>query len=78
MKTTLYSSILAALTTLQTALDLEQIPSRLSVTRLIQAFALKGDVQSIEAIQKMVNGLDLIGLSRMVFINNIALAQIKK
>jgi leucine-rich PPR motif-containing protein len=67
----------AALTTLQTALDLEQIPSRLSVTRLIQAFALKGDVQSIEAIQKMVNGLDLIGLSRMVFINNIALAQIK-
>uniref|UniRef100_A0A8C5ZPG4 Leucine-rich PPR motif-containing protein, mitochondrial n=1 Tax=Marmota marmota marmota TaxID=9994 RepID=A0A8C5ZPG4_MARMA len=67
----------AALTTLKTALDLKQIPSRLSVTRLIQAFALKGDIQSIEAIQKMVNGLDSIGLSNMVFINNIALAQIK-
>ncbi|KAM6179765.1 leucine-rich PPR motif-containing protein, mitochondrial [Erethizon dorsatum] len=67
----------AALTTLKTALDLDQIPSRLSVTRLIQAFASKGDVQSIEAVQKMVNGRDSIGLSNMVFINNIALAQMK-
>ncbi|XP_008581378.1 PREDICTED: leucine-rich PPR motif-containing protein, mitochondrial-like, partial [Galeopterus variegatus] len=67
-----------ALTTLKTALDLQQTPSRVAVTRLIQAFALKGNVQSIEEIQKMVNGLeDSIGLSNMVFINNIALAQIK-
>ncbi|XP_047600566.1 leucine-rich PPR motif-containing protein, mitochondrial [Lutra lutra] len=67
-----------ALTTLKTALDLEQIPSRLAVTRLIQACALKGDVESIQAIQKMVDGLEhSIGLSSMVFINNIALAQIK-
>lgn len=49
------------------------------MTRLIQACALKGDVESIQEIQKMVNGLeDSIGLSNMVFINNIALAQIKK
>ncbi|XP_058407312.1 leucine-rich PPR motif-containing protein, mitochondrial [Diceros bicornis minor] len=67
-----------ALTTLKTALDLEQIPSRIAVTRLIQACALKGDVESIQEIQKMVNGLEeSIGLSNMVFINNIALAQIK-
>ncbi|XP_045405457.1 leucine-rich PPR motif-containing protein, mitochondrial [Lemur catta] len=67
-----------ALTTLKTALDLKQIPSRLAVTRLIQAFASNGDVEGIEEIQKMVNGLeDSIGLSNMVFINNIALAQIK-
>ncbi|XP_068420505.1 leucine-rich PPR motif-containing protein, mitochondrial [Eschrichtius robustus] len=67
-----------ALTTLKTALDLEQIPSRVAVTRLIQACALKGDTESIQDIQKLVNGLeDSIGLSRMVFINNIALAQIK-
>uniref|UniRef100_A0A8W4F8J7 Leucine-rich PPR motif-containing protein, mitochondrial n=1 Tax=Sus scrofa TaxID=9823 RepID=A0A8W4F8J7_PIG len=67
-----------ALTTLKTALDLEQIPSRIAVTRLIQAYAMKGDTESIRAIQKLVNGLeDSIGLSRMVFINNIALAQIK-
>uniref|UniRef100_A0A452FEZ5 Leucine-rich PPR motif-containing protein, mitochondrial n=1 Tax=Capra hircus TaxID=9925 RepID=A0A452FEZ5_CAPHI len=67
-----------ALTTLKTALDLDQIPSRLAVTRLIQACALKGDTESIHDIQKLVNGLeDSIGLSRMVFINNIALAQIK-
>ncbi|XP_021109468.1 leucine-rich PPR motif-containing protein, mitochondrial isoform X2 [Heterocephalus glaber] len=66
-----------ALTTLKTALDLDQTPSKLSVTRLIQAFASKGDVQSVEAIQKMVSGHDSIGLSGMIFINNIALAQIK-
>uniref|UniRef100_A0AAA9S7U0 Leucine-rich PPR motif-containing protein, mitochondrial n=1 Tax=Bos taurus TaxID=9913 RepID=A0AAA9S7U0_BOVIN len=67
-----------ALTTLKTALDLDQIPSRLAVTRLIQACALKGDTESVQDIQKLVNGLeDSIGLSRMVFINNIALAQIK-
>uniref|UniRef100_K9IP78 Leucine-rich PPR motif-containing protein, mitochondrial n=1 Tax=Desmodus rotundus TaxID=9430 RepID=K9IP78_DESRO len=67
-----------ALTTLKTALDLKQTPSRMAVTRLIQACALKGDLEGIQAIQKMVNGLEeAIGLSHMVFINNIALAQIK-
>lgn len=66
-----------ALETLKAALDLEQVPSELAVTRLIQALALQGDVKSIETIQKMVKGLDAIELSRMVFINNIALAQMK-
>ncbi|XP_048208975.1 leucine-rich PPR motif-containing protein, mitochondrial isoform X2 [Perognathus longimembris pacificus] len=66
-----------ALETLHTSLNLKQIPSKVAVTRLIQAFAQKGDIQTIEAIQKMVDGLDSIGLSSMVFINNIALAQIK-
>lgn len=64
---------------LKTALDQGQTPFKIAVTRLIQACALKGDLESIQAIQKMVNGLEeVIGLSNMVFINNIALAQIKK
>uniref|UniRef100_A0A2K6BUL4 Leucine-rich PPR motif-containing protein, mitochondrial n=1 Tax=Macaca nemestrina TaxID=9545 RepID=A0A2K6BUL4_MACNE len=67
-----------ALTTLKTALDQQQTPSGTAVTRLIQALAMKGDVENIEVVQKMVNGLeDSIGLSKMVFINNTALAQIK-
>ncbi|KAL4686524.1 hypothetical protein H8957_005036 [Semnopithecus entellus] len=67
-----------ALRTLKTALDQQQTPSKVAVTRLIQAFAMKGDVENIEVVQKMVNGLeDSLGLSKMVFINNIALAQIK-
>ena len=70
--------IAGALATLRAALDLKQVPSKIAVTRLIQALALKGDVESIEAIQRMVAGLDTIGLSKMVFINNIALAQMKK
>ncbi|KAL6032064.1 hypothetical protein STEG23_017136, partial [Scotinomys teguina] len=67
----------AALATLKAALDLDQIPSKLAVTRLIQALALKGDLEGIETVQKMVKGLDAIGLSSMVFINNIALAQMR-
>uniref|UniRef100_A0A2K6QK30 Pentacotripeptide-repeat region of PRORP domain-containing protein n=1 Tax=Rhinopithecus roxellana TaxID=61622 RepID=A0A2K6QK30_RHIRO len=67
-----------ALRTLKTALDQQQTPSKVAVTRLIQALAMKGDVENIEVVQKMVNGLeDSLGLSKMVFINNIALAQIK-
>lgn len=78
-KTVTCSSVVEALTTLKMALDLEQIPSRVAVTRLIQACALKGDVESIQVIQKMTSGLEnSIGLSSMVFINNTALAQIKK
>ncbi|KAM5292635.1 leucine-rich PPR motif-containing protein, mitochondrial [Ctenodactylus gundi] len=67
----------AALTTLRTMLGLNQIPSRVSTTRLIQALASAGDVQSIQEVEGLVQGLDSIGLSSMVFINNIALAQIK-
>uniref|UniRef100_A0A2R9C318 Leucine-rich PPR motif-containing protein, mitochondrial n=1 Tax=Pan paniscus TaxID=9597 RepID=A0A2R9C318_PANPA len=67
-----------AVTTLKTVLDQQQTPSRLAVTRVVQALAMKGDVENIEVVQKMLNGLeDSIGLSKMVFINNIALAQIK-
>ncbi|XP_049640669.1 LOW QUALITY PROTEIN: leucine-rich PPR motif-containing protein, mitochondrial [Suncus etruscus] len=67
-----------ALATLKAAFSLQQVPTRLSLTRLIQACALKGDLDSVREIQKMVTGLEAsLGLSRMVFINNVALAQIK-
>lgn len=66
-----------AVETLKASLALEQVPSKVAITRLIQACALKGDLESIEAIRGMVNGLDEIGLSKMVFINNTALAQMK-
>ncbi|CAH6778052.1 leucine-rich PPR motif-containing protein, mitochondrial [Phodopus roborovskii] len=66
-----------ALETLKASLALEQVPSKIAITRLIQACALKGDLEGIEAIREMVNGLDKIELSKMVFINNTALAQMK-
>ncbi|XP_020856902.1 leucine-rich PPR motif-containing protein, mitochondrial isoform X1 [Phascolarctos cinereus] len=67
-----------ALTTLKTALDSHQVPSSVSVTRLVQAFASKGDKENIQVIKNMVDDLqDSIGLSRMVFINNNAFAEIK-
>ncbi|XP_043839410.1 leucine-rich PPR motif-containing protein, mitochondrial [Dromiciops gliroides] len=67
-----------ALATLTTALDSNQIPSSISVTRLVQAFALKGDKENIQVIENMVQDRqDSLRLSRMLFINNNALAEIK-
>ncbi|XP_044519217.1 leucine-rich PPR motif-containing protein, mitochondrial [Gracilinanus agilis] len=67
-----------AFTTLKTTLDSDQVPSPLSVTRLIQALALKGDKETIQVIEKMLQDVqNPIPLSNMVFINNSALADIK-
>ncbi|XP_016049852.2 leucine-rich PPR motif-containing protein, mitochondrial [Erinaceus europaeus] len=67
-----------ALETLSAVCSQEQLPSNISVTRLVQACALKGDVDSVQAVQRMVSGLeDTLRLSSMLFINNTALAQIK-
>ncbi|XP_074142805.1 leucine-rich PPR motif-containing protein, mitochondrial [Sminthopsis crassicaudata] len=67
-----------ALATLASALASHQVPSSLSVTRLVQAFALKGDKENIQVIEKMVHDFqDSLHLSNMLFVNNNALAEIK-
>lgn len=68
-----------AMSSLKTLLENEYVPSRLAVTRLVQALAQKGDVQSICAVEKMMGSLrKSIKLSHMLFINNTVLAHIKK
>uniref|UniRef100_A0A8C3SNC6 Leucine-rich PPR motif-containing protein, mitochondrial n=1 Tax=Chelydra serpentina TaxID=8475 RepID=A0A8C3SNC6_CHESE len=67
-----------AMSTLKTVVESDMVPIPLAVTRLIQALAMKGDLESICAVEKMVENLAAsIGLSRMLFVNNTVLAHIK-
>ncbi|XP_067092974.1 leucine-rich PPR motif-containing protein, mitochondrial [Osmerus mordax] len=66
-----------AMETLRTMLQTDQVPSQLSVTRLVQALGRHGDIQGIEEAQTLMNGMGVpLNLSRMVFVNNLALAHI--
>ena len=65
--------------TLRTMLQTDQVTSQLSVTRLVQALGRHGDIQGIEEAQTLMNGMGVpLNLSRMVFVNNLALAHINK
>ncbi|MGH0147499.1 UNVERIFIED_CONTAM: hypothetical protein FKN15_010626 [Acipenser sinensis] len=68
-----------ALSMLKGMLQADQVPTQLAVTRLVQALGMKGDVESIQAVESMIKSLgQSINLSRMLFINNTAVAHIKK
>ncbi|XP_069035958.1 leucine-rich PPR motif-containing protein, mitochondrial [Lepisosteus oculatus] len=67
-----------ALDSLKTMMQAEQVPSPLAVTRLVQALGAKGDIKGIQEVENLVISLGpSINLSRMLFINNTALAHIK-
>uniref|UniRef100_A0A4W3H1D8 Leucine-rich PPR motif-containing protein, mitochondrial n=1 Tax=Callorhinchus milii TaxID=7868 RepID=A0A4W3H1D8_CALMI len=67
-----------AKTTLTEMLKAGQVPSQLSVTRLVQAFGSKGDVDHINFLERTMQDLgQSIHLSKMLFINNLLLAHIK-
>ncbi|XP_067844873.1 leucine-rich PPR motif-containing protein, mitochondrial [Heptranchias perlo] len=67
-----------AVTTLTEMLQADQVPSQLAVARLVQALALKGDVEKIQSVEQLMGNLvRSINLSRMLFINNLVLAHIK-
>uniref|UniRef100_A0A8C7GG48 Leucine rich pentatricopeptide repeat containing n=1 Tax=Oncorhynchus kisutch TaxID=8019 RepID=A0A8C7GG48_ONCKI len=59
--------------------DTYQVPSKLSVTRLVQSLGSHGDVQGIQEVEVLMKGLGTpLNLSSMVFLNNTAMAHIKK
>ncbi|XP_069787166.1 leucine-rich PPR motif-containing protein, mitochondrial isoform X2 [Narcine bancroftii] len=63
---------------LKEMLQANQLPSQISVARLIQALGLKGDVEQIQSVEQLLGDLpESINLSRMLFINNYILAHIK-
>uniref|UniRef100_A0A670XQ10 Leucine rich pentatricopeptide repeat containing n=1 Tax=Pseudonaja textilis TaxID=8673 RepID=A0A670XQ10_PSETE len=63
-----------AMSSLHTLLKNGKIPSQLATTRLVQAFAQKGDEESIREIEKLIEPLQgILKLPRMLFINNTAL-----
>lgn len=67
-----------ALSSLRTMLESDMVPTALAVTRLVQGLAMKGDVESIQAVERMMAGIGKsIRLSQMLFINNRILAHVK-
>ncbi|XP_034537185.1 LOW QUALITY PROTEIN: leucine-rich PPR motif-containing protein, mitochondrial [Notolabrus celidotus] len=64
---------------LKSMLQTDQVPGQLAITRLVQALGNKGDVAGIQEVESLIkdHGTSL-NLSSMVFINNKALAYIKK
>uniref|UniRef100_A0A3B4AW10 Uncharacterized protein n=1 Tax=Periophthalmus magnuspinnatus TaxID=409849 RepID=A0A3B4AW10_9GOBI len=67
-----------ALLSLKSMLQAEHVPSKLAVTRLVQALGSHGDVDGIREVETIMKGLNApLNLSSMVFVNNTALAHIK-
>lgn len=72
-------SSLDALEKLKSMLQADQVPSQLAVTRLVQALGSHGDVVGIQEVESLMKSLGTTpNLSSMVFVNNTALAHIKK
>uniref|UniRef100_A0A8C8EW25 PROP1-like PPR domain-containing protein n=1 Tax=Oncorhynchus tshawytscha TaxID=74940 RepID=A0A8C8EW25_ONCTS len=66
------------MSTLKSMLQGDQVPSKLSVTRLVQSLGSHGDVQGIQEVEVLMKGLGTpLNLSSMVFLNNTAMAHIK-
>uniref|UniRef100_A0A3B3QK08 Leucine rich pentatricopeptide repeat containing n=1 Tax=Paramormyrops kingsleyae TaxID=1676925 RepID=A0A3B3QK08_9TELE len=64
--------------TLREMLQAHQVPQQLSLTRLVQALSGSGDVEGVREVEAQTKQLSsTIHLSKMLFINNIALAHIK-
>ncbi|XP_029305827.1 leucine-rich PPR motif-containing protein, mitochondrial [Cottoperca gobio] len=67
-----------ALEQLKSMLQEKKVPSKLAITRLVQAMGSRGDATGIQEVQSLIKNLDMnLTLSTMVFINNTAIAHIK-
>lgn len=57
----------------------DRVPSQLAITRLVQALGSSGEVEGIQAVEALMKSLGTrLNLSSMLFVNNTALARIKK
>ncbi|KAM9804120.1 leucine-rich PPR motif-containing protein, mitochondrial [Neosynchiropus ocellatus] len=67
-----------ALDTLKSMLQRNNVPSPLSITRLVQALSSQGNVAGIEEVKTLMLDLNTpLNVTSMLFINNKALAHIK-
>lgn len=68
-----------ALEKLRSMLSEDRVPTQLALTKLVQALGNNGNVAGIKELETLLKDLSVnINLSSMVFVNNIALAHIKK
>ncbi|XP_077470216.1 leucine-rich PPR motif-containing protein, mitochondrial [Stigmatopora argus] len=64
---------------LKSMLQQDQIPSKIAITRLVQALGSQGDITGIMEMQTLMESLGTdLNLSTMLFTNNKALAHIKQ
>lgn len=60
-------------------LQYDQVPSHLAITRLVQGLGNHGELNGIQEVENIVKNLGTsVNLSYMLFVNNKALAHIKK
>lgn len=60
-------------------LEARQVPQQLSLTRLVQGLSASGNVEGVREVEALTKKLSsAVDLSKMLFINNIALAHINK
>lgn len=68
-----------ALASIKDMLQFDQVPSHLAITRLVQGLGSHGDLEGIQEVENIVKTLGTsVSLSYMLFMNNKALAHIKK
>uniref|UniRef100_A0A4W4ESJ5 PROP1-like PPR domain-containing protein n=1 Tax=Electrophorus electricus TaxID=8005 RepID=A0A4W4ESJ5_ELEEL len=68
-----------ALASLKTMLQMDQVPSQLALTRLVQGLGNHGDIKGIQEVASLIKSLSpSLNMSSMLFVNNMALAHIKK
>uniref|UniRef100_A0A4W4ESK6 PROP1-like PPR domain-containing protein n=1 Tax=Electrophorus electricus TaxID=8005 RepID=A0A4W4ESK6_ELEEL len=67
-----------ALASLKTMLQMDQVPSQLALTRLVQGLGNHGDIKGIQEVASLIKSLSpSLNMSSMLFVNNMALAHIK-
>ncbi|XP_061600932.1 leucine-rich PPR motif-containing protein, mitochondrial [Cololabis saira] len=67
-----------ALEKLKSMLQVDQVPSKLAITRIVQGLGEHGDVAGIQEVESLIKNLGTtFNLSSMLFVNNAALAHIK-
>uniref|UniRef100_A0A4W4ERN2 PROP1-like PPR domain-containing protein n=1 Tax=Electrophorus electricus TaxID=8005 RepID=A0A4W4ERN2_ELEEL len=63
---------------LKTMLQMDQVPSQLALTRLVQGLGNHGDIKGIQEVASLIKSLSpSLNMSSMLFVNNMALAHIK-
>lgn len=55
-----------------------RLPLQLAITRVVQALGSQGEVEGVREVESLLKEHHMTNLPNMLFINNIALAHIKK
>lgn len=75
----LHSFSTDAIEKIKSMLQAKESPSSMAITRLVQTLGNQGNIAGIKEVESLINNLgESINVSSLVFVNNKALAHIKK